>query len=275
MTSTSPTPAGAPMAAGPVDPLGHDLHALLRTLKLSGMKDTLPERLSLAKRRQLSHHQFLEQLLADEVSRREARSAANRAARAGLLPLMRLETWTEPENLIYDRQLLSDLTTLRFVEAGHNLLVLGSVGIGKSHLATALGHIAIRRRLTVQMIRAEKLFTRLRAARLDQTLEAEFRRLARLDLLVLDDFALKALDPTTTADFYELVVERHAQAVSTIVTSNREPPEWLTMTADPLLAQSAVDRITGHAHTLILEGPSYRQRHTPVHPTAAASGDRP
>src|SRR6476469_5770272 len=69
----------------------------------------LPERLSPAKSRQLSHRQFLEQLLADEVSRRDARSAAGRAARAGLLPLMRLETWTEPENLIYDRQLLSDL----------------------------------------------------------------------------------------------------------------------------------------------------------------------
>jgi hypothetical protein len=115
--------------AGPVDPLGPELLTLLRTLKLSGMKDTLPERLSLAKNRQVSHYQFLEQLLADEVSRRDARSAAGRAARAGLLPLMRLDTWTEPDSLIYDRQLLSDLTTLRFVEAGHNLLVLGPVVI--------------------------------------------------------------------------------------------------------------------------------------------------
>jgi len=111
------------------------------------------------------------------------------------------------------------------------------------------------------MIRAEKLFTRLRAARLDQTLEAEFRRLIRVQLLVIDDFALKTLDTTTTTDFYELTVERHAKSVSTIITSNREPAEWLAMTSDPLLAQSAVDRLTGHAHTLILEGPSYRQRH--------------
>jgi len=259
--TTHATAPGSPTGGGPVDPLGADLLTLLRTLKLSGMKDTLPERLSLAKTRQLSHYQFLEQLLADEVSRREARSAGNRAAHAGLLPLMRLDTWTEPDNLIYDRQLLGDLTTLRFVEAGHNLLVLGAVGVGKTHLATALGHIAIGRRHTVQMIRAEKLFTRLRAARLDQTLEAEFRRLIRVELLVIDDFALKTLDATTTADFYELTVERHAKAVSTIITSNRDPAEWLTMTSDPLQAQSAVDRLTGHAHTLILEGPSYRQRH--------------
>ena len=110
--------------------------------------------------------------------------------------------------------------------------------------------------------RADKLFTKLRAARLDNTLDAELRRLARVDLLILDDFALKPLDATETNDFYELVVERHRQA-STIVTSNREPSEWLTMMSDALLAQSAVDRLTSGAHTLIIEGPSYRQRHQP------------
>lgn len=119
----SPTTArGYEPATGPVDPLGGDLVALLRTLKLSGMKDTLPQRLSLAKTRQLSHHQFLEQVLADEVARREDRSAASRAIRAGLIPRMRIETWTEPGDLVYDRQALSDLTTLRFADAGHNLL---------------------------------------------------------------------------------------------------------------------------------------------------------
>jgi DNA replication protein DnaC len=251
---------------GPSDPLGSDLLRLLRALKLSGMKDTLPERLSLARTRQLSHANFLELLLSEEVSRRDARSATVRSALAGLAPLMRLDTWNEPDNLTYDRGLLSDLTTLRFVDAGHNALILGPVGVGKTHLANALGHIAIRRRMTVQMTRAEKLFTRLRAARLDNTLEAEFRRLTRLDLLIIDDFALRPLDATTTADFYELVVERHKKA-STVFTSNREPAEWLTMTTDPMLAQSAVDRLTGSAHTLIVEGPSYRQR-TPAPRTA-------
>ena len=138
-----------------------------------------------------------------------------------------------------------------------------TVGVGKTHLATALGHIAIRRRLTVQMARAEKMFTRLRAARLDNTLDAEFRRLTRLDLLIIDDFALRPLDAATTADFYELVVERHKKA-ATIWTSNREPADWLSMTTDPMLAQSAVDRLTGAAHTLIIEGPSYRQRTQPA-----------
>ena len=207
----------------------------------------------------MGHAAFLELVLADEIARRDSRSAMLRARTAGLDPTMRLDTWDEPDDLTYDRMLWSDLTSLRFTEAGHGALILGPVGVGKTHLASALGHIGIRRRMSVHFARADKLFTRLRAARLDNTLDAELRRLARVDLLILDDFALRPLDPTQTSDFYEIVVERHRKA-STIVTSNREPAEWLTMTADALLAQSAVDRLTSGAHTLRVEGPSYRQR---------------
>jgi DNA replication protein DnaC len=244
---------------GPVDPIGADLHRTLKQLKLGQMAQTLPERLVLARQQKMSHTGFLELVLGDEIIRRESRSAMLRARAAGLDPAMRLDTWGELDDLTYDRELLADLATLRFTQAGHGLLVLGPVGVGKTHVATALGHIAIRRRLSVHAARADKLFTRLRAARLDNTLDVELRRLARVDLLILDDFALKPLDPTQTNDFYELIVERHQRA-STIVTSNREPAEWLTMMSDALLAQSAVDRLTAGAHTLIIEGPSYRQR---------------
>src|SRR5690606_40494008 len=90
----------------------------------------------------------------------------------------------------------------------------------------------------------------LRAARLDNTVDAEIRRLAAVDVLIIDDFALRPLDATETSDFYEIVVERH-RTKTTIATSNREPAEWLTMTADTLLAQSAIDRLTSTAHTLV------------------------
>jgi DNA replication protein DnaC len=253
------TTTGTAAANGPLDPIGADLTRILRTLKLGGLKDTLPERLALARQRKTGHAAFLELLLADEVTRRESRSAMLRARTAGLDPAMRLDTWDEPDDLSYDRMLLDDLTSLRFTEAGHGVLILGPVGVGKTHLATALGHIAIRRHLSVYASRTDKLFTRLRAARLDNTLEAEMRKLARVDMLILDDFALRSLDTTETNDFYELVVERHRKA-ATIVTSNREPSEWLSMMSDALLAQSAIDRLTSGAHTLIIEGPSYRQR---------------
>ncbi|GFG50660.1 ATP-binding protein [Mycolicibacterium agri] len=245
---------------GATDPIGADLLRLLKTLKLGALADTLPERAALARQHKLSHIGFLETLLADEVSRRES-SAALRATKAGLDPTMRFDTWTAHEDLRYDRTLLGDLTSLRFLDA-QSAIVLGPVGVGKTHLATALGHMAIRRRNTVVFGRADKLFTRLRAARLDHTVDAEIRRLAAVDVLIIDDFALRPLDATETSDFYEIVVERH-RAKTTIVTSNREPAEWLTMTADTLLAQSAIDRLTSAAHTLVIEGPSYRQRTRP------------
>jgi DNA replication protein DnaC len=259
-TRTTSTTTSATTRSGPIDPITGDLVRTLKELKLGQMTQTLPERLVLARQQKMTHAAFLQLVLADEITRRDSRSATLRARAAGLDPDMRLDAWDELDDLTYDRDLLADLATLRFTEAGHGALILGPVGVGKTHLASALGHIAIRRRMTVHAARADKLFTRLRASRLDNTLEAELRKLARVDLLILDDFALKPLDATETNDFYELVVDRHRRA-STVVTSNREPAEWLTLMSDALLAQSAVDRLTSGAHTLVIEGPSYRQRH--------------
>lgn len=265
MTTATTSRARTNSTSGPVDAIGTDLMRTLRALKLGQMADTLPERLTLARTRGMGHGAFLELVLNDEVTRRESRSAMLRARTAGLDPNMRLETWEEPPDLRYDRALLSDLATLRFLDNGNGILVLGAVGVGKTHLASALGHIAVRRRISVHFARADKLFTRLRAARLDNTLEAEIRRLTHVDLLIIDDFALRPLGQAETSDFYELIVERHKKA-ATIINSNRSPDEWLGMTTDALLAQSAIDRYTSTAHTLVIEGPSYRQRNRPGRP---------
>ena len=147
---------------------------------------------------------------------------------------------------------------------------MGPVGVGKTFLATALGHIAVRRRRSVHFERADQLFKRLRIARLDNSIDAELRKLLRVDLLIIDDFALAALDATATSDFYETVVERHRRA-STIITSNRDPSEWLALMTDPLLAQSAVDRLASAAYELVVDGQSYRDRQRPTindHPPA-------
>jgi DNA replication protein DnaC len=252
---------GQPMTLA--DPVSPDLKRHLRTLKLGQLLATLPDRLTLARQQKLPHADFLELLLADEVTRRENGSAARRARAAGLDPQMRLDTWDTTAAVRYDQQLWNELTTLRFAEAAHGTLIPGPVGVGKTHLATALGHIAVRRRLTVHMTRASQLFKRLKAARLDSTTEAEHRRLAAVNVLILDDFALQPLDETATSDFYELTVARHGKN-ATIVTSNRTPDEWLALMNDQLLAQSAVDRLTSTCHELIIEGDSYRRRQRPA-----------
>jgi DNA replication protein DnaC len=255
------------------DPVSPDLRKTLRALKLGQMLATLPERLTLARQQKMTHADFLELVLADEVTRREAKSASLRARAAGLDPSMRLDTWDESAAVRYDQQLWNELASLRFLDGPHGAVILGPVGVGKTHMASALGHIAVRRRRTVHMAPAAKLFKRLKAARLDNTLDYEMRRLAGVELLLLDDFALQPLDATETADFYQLCVERHQRA-STVVTSNRTAEEWLSMMADPLLAQSAVDRLVSTAHELIIEGESYRRRQKPsIHHASGPSVD--
>ena len=161
-----------------------------------------------------------------------------RARAAGLDPAMRLEHFDNQAKITYDRQVLDELFSLRFVADASNALIMGPVGVGKTFIATALGHAAVRRRHSVHFERAGQLFKRLKAARLDNSHDAEIRKLLRADLLILDDFCLQPMDAADTADIYELIVERHRTA-ATITTSNREPAEWLALMADPLLAQSA------------------------------------
>ena len=247
------------MSAPTVTP---ELRALLKRVKLGRCLDTLPERLTLASTGQMGHAEFLELVLADEVTRRETTSADRRSRAAGLDPDMTLDRWDDTAHITYDRAVWNELCSLRFVESGHNAVIMGPVGVGKTFLATALGHAAVRRRFSVHFERCDRLLKRLRASRLDNSHDTEMRRLLRVDLLIIDDFALQSLDALDTADVYELIVERH-RAAATVATSNREPIEWLALMADPLLAQSAIDRLQSAAHELVLDGESYRQRQRP------------
>jgi DNA replication protein DnaC len=249
--------------SAPTPSVSPELRALMRKLKLGQLFDTLPERLALAKSHDLAHAEFLEQLFSDEVTRRDADSAGRRARAARLDPRMVQEAWDDEAKITYDHAVWSELVSLRFVDQARNAFILGPVGVGKTFLATALGHIACRRRIGVHFERAEKLHKRLKAARLDASYEVEMRKLIGVDLLIIDDFALTNLDATETADIYELCVERH-RAAATVLTSNRDPSEWLAVMADPLLAQSAVDRLKSAAWELIIEGESYRQHEKPA-----------
>jgi hypothetical protein len=117
------------VTTGPRDPAGLDLRKTLRALKLGQMTATLPERLTLARQQHMAHADFLELVLADEVTRREAKSASLRSRAAGLDPGMRLDTWDESAAIRYDHQLWNELTSLRFLDAPHGALILGPVVI--------------------------------------------------------------------------------------------------------------------------------------------------
>ena len=150
-----------------------ELKALLRRVKLGRCLDTLPERLALARTAEMGHAEFLELVIADEVARRETTSADRRAHAAGLDPTMTLDRWDDTAKITYDRPVWNELCSLRFVESGHNAVIIGPVGVGKTFLANALGHAAIRRRFTVHFERCDRLLKRLRASRLDNSHDNE------------------------------------------------------------------------------------------------------
>ena len=242
--------------------LSRDLVRVLKSLKLGKVLPTLPERLRQARERGLDPEDLLLLVLSDEVQRRDRNRIATRAQRAHLAPSMVFDEWDADAKITYDRHLLDELRLLRFLEQHHHVLIMGPVGVGKTMLAHALGHEAIRRGHSVHCESAEKLFRRLKGARLDDTHQAELRRLANIDLLIVDDFGLRAMDELETADTYELVTARH-QTGSMVLTSNRDPSEWLGILADPLLAQALVDRFTNNAYDLVIEGESYRKKQKP------------
>lgn len=247
------------------DAITSELRQLLLRLKLGRMRDTLPQRFSLARQQNLPHQDFLVLALSDEVERRDRNAARRRAKVAGLDSTMTLDLWDETANVTYDHALWNELCALRFIDSHYNALILGPVGVGKTFMANALGHLATQRRYSVRLIRADLLFKQLKLARLEQTYDREMRRLMGLDLLIIDDFGLSQLDTDSSRDLYDLVVERHQRA-STVITSNRDPSEWLALMADPIRAQSAVDRLKNAAYELVVDGESYRERQKPQLP---------
>jgi DNA replication protein DnaC len=251
-----------------------ELRQVLKRLKLSKMLDTLPERLALARSQKMPHQDLLLLALSDEASRRDSLAATLRAQRAHLDPDMQIERWDDSAKVTYDRTLLNELVSLRFLEAHANVALVGPVGVGKTFLAHALGHIACRRGASVLAVSADKMLKTLRHARLDNTHEQELRKLIAADLLIVDDFGLDAMDPQESRDAYEILTERHRSG-SLILTSNRGPDEWHATFHDPMRAQAAIDRFTSSSYDLVVEGESYRKRQKPKHGTARKEAAAP
>jgi DNA replication protein DnaC len=240
-----------------------ELRRALKRLCLGKMLDAMPERLELARQQDLPFEDVLLMLLSDEIQRRDSTAAIRRAAQAGLDPDMVIERWDKTSKVTYDRRVFSELCTLRFLEAHRNVVVLGPVGVGKTFLASALGHIACRGAFQVRFLRSDALLRKLRQSRMDNSRDALMTELCTIDLLIIDDFALEPMTRDESRDIYQLFVERNARA-STIVTSNRDTSEWLAVFDDTLLAQSAVDRFKNNAYDLVIDGESYRARLKPI-----------
>ena len=246
----------------------------LKRLRLGRIALSLPERLVLADKQDMSFEDLLLMILTDEITRRENTAADNRAAEAGLDSSMRLELWDKTAKVTFDKRLLAELMSLRFLEAHRHAIVLGPVGVGKTFIAQALGHIACRHGYHVRFTRADEMLRTLKQSRFDNSRDAQMIALTTVDLLIVDDFALEAMSKEESKDVYQLFLERTGRA-SMIITSNRDTSEWLAMFDDVLLAQSAVDRFKNAAYDFVIDGESYRPRQKPTVDAAQPPPDTP
>ena len=239
-----------------------ELKAAMKQLRLGKMLPTLADRIELAKKNNLPVEELLTTIFIDEIERRRSTASARRSVEAGLDPDMVFERWDKSANVTIDHRTLNELLTLRFIENHQNVVVLGPVGVGKTFVANALGHVACRSGFNVRFHRADSMLRKLKQSRLDNSREALMIEFTTIDLLIVDDFALEPMSRDESRDIYQLFVERNARA-STVVTSNRDTAEWLSFFDDVLLAQSAVDRFKNNAYDFIIDGESYRPRLKP------------
>jgi DNA replication protein DnaC len=253
--------------------LDPDLVRLLKRLKLGALATALPERLILARAQHLDYAAFLTLLLSDEVQRRDQLTLDRHLTQAGFEERTSLDRfdWSAPLQL--DRRHLQEVFSLQFLAQQEHVILVGPVGVGKTFLAQALGSAAVRAGHSVVFTRADALLKELAQARADHTYEKAFRRYLAPQLLIVDDFGLHRLSAQQSSDWYDLIIERHRRS-SFIVTANRAVDEWLALFDDPILGNSALDRLANGAHQLVIEGPSYRAKLAPKRrgqPSAAAS----
>ena len=205
---------------------------------------------------ELSSVDLLDQLLDAELTVRRERSIAMRLKLAGLPTVKTVDAFDFRFQPSIDESLIRDLHTLRFLHAGHNIVLLGPPGCGKTHLATSLGHAAITAGEMVHFTTARELFDKLRGA---GNPNVHFRRLTanRARLLIIDEVGYEMLDRVAAAHFFRLVCDRYERG-SIVITSNKRFAEWGALFGDETLAAAILDRLLHHATTINITGPSYR-----------------
>lgn len=245
-----------------------ELVPLLKKLRLSGVLQTLDLRTTQAVDDNLAHSEFLYRLLADEVERRDAKQLEMRLRKASFEHGRTLEDFDFHFNPEIPKAKVVDLATCQFVARRENVLLVGHAGVGKSHLAQALGHRACKAGYTVLFTGAHEMFTNLRAARADNSYDRKMLRYTAPELLIVDDLGLRKLTHDEPLDLYEIIRLRY-ERTSTIMTSNRDLEEIPPLFGDPLLASAAMDRLLHHSHVLRIEGESYRN---PIHSRGKNAG---
>ncbi|HVB01307.1 MAG TPA: IS21-like element helper ATPase IstB [Acidimicrobiales bacterium] len=238
------------------------LESNLKRLRLPGMAENLDGRVREAEVGRLGYVDFLSLLLQDEIANRDANNFEKRLRDAGFSNDCTFEGFDYSFNAdVLVPATIRDLATCRFIERKANLILGGPPGIGKSHLAQAIGHEACRRGLDVLFSKTHKLLDVIRDEQRPRKAQIVLKRAITVGLLVLDDFAFRRYTQTEAELLYTIADERLNRR-SIIVTSNRPPEDWFSVFPDPVIGGAILDRLVSGALKLIIpKGRSYRKEH--------------
>jgi DNA replication protein DnaC len=234
-----------------------ELDSLLDKLKLDHLEAQLDAVCEQAAQRDLDYKDFLVQALETEWQGRFQRGIEARLRLARFPWIKNLEQFEFDFQPSLDRKQVRELAGMSFVERDHNVVLLGPPGVGKTHLAIALGVKAVEAGYSVLFLTLEQLMTRLMKALHENRLERSLQQLTYPKVLIIDEIGYLPLTQTEASLFFRLVVRRYERA-SLVVTSNKSFLDWGEVFNDPVLATAVLDRLLHHATTLNIKGESYR-----------------
>ena len=263
------------------------LQDALKKLRLSGMAHSLDVRLQEATANSLNPQEFLELIVQDELDTRKDRLIARRVKVADFRDPKHLDDFNWGFNPSVPKKPIFELATGKFIQQAKDVLLLGPPGVGKSHLAQAIGHQAI---LLGFAVLYRSVFDLVRELMQDETLSGEDKTLARYlkpELLIIDDMGIKQLPKRSGEYLFEIVMRRYEKR-STLMTSNRPIEEWGKLLGDVPAASAILDRFLHHAEIITIQGRSYRLKDRPkaeepqkkgrkeqLHQESVASTDKP
>lgn len=231
----------------------------LEDLNLYTMKENMSTYIDLVSKNQKNIIDALYELTEREKDMRKERAIRTCIATAGFPYNKTIQDYDFNFQPCVKKKEIEDFITLRFIENKENILFIGSPGVGKTHLATAIGVEAARNRYSVYFITCQELINQLRKAEHENRLEQRLKAFMRHKLLIIDEIGYLNLDESAANLFFQLISMRYEQK-STIITTNKNLSKWAEIFGNPVIANAILDRLLHHSHVVNIVGPSYRTK---------------